>query len=198
MNLLSYANYVPSPNHGSELKAPRFIAVHYTAGSSLASSTKWLCDRKAKASAHLIVGKDGTVNQLVPFNVIAWHAGASEWAGLQGLNKYSIGIEIDNRGPLVKDNKGVLRAVPGGPAIEAKDAFNGAHKHGGSFRWWDKYPDAQVAKLCAVITDICREFPSIVEIVGHDDISPGRKWDPGPALEHVGFSTPRSARDFRK
>lgn len=196
MKLLSYANYVPSPNRGAELRAPKFIVVHYTAGSSLASSTRWLCDKRAKSSAHLIIGKDGTVNQLVPFNVVAWHAGASVWDGLSGLNKYAIGIELDNRGPFVRDSKGVLRAVPGGPAVELDDAFNGTHKHGGAFRWWDKYPDVQTAKLTAVIKDLCRAFPSITEIVGHDDISPGRKWDPGPALPVTGIVTPCSARQF--
>lgn len=183
MNTLSYANYVPSPNHGGKFFAPpKYIVLHFTAGSSLSSSTQWLCNPKAKASAHLIIGKDGTVNQLVPFGTVAWHAGESKWRDVVGLNKYAIGIELDNMGPLVKGKDGFLRAIPGGPVVKEQDAFNGRHKHGGSFLWWDKYPQAQLDRLSRVLDDLQREFPTVTEIIGHDDISPGRKWDIGPAM----------------
>jgi N-acetylmuramoyl-L-alanine amidase len=193
MNTLPYANYTPSPNHGSILAKPKFIVLHFTAGSSLASSTQWLCSARSKASAHVIVGKDGTVNQLVPFNAIAWHAGESVWRGFTGLNKYAIGIELDNMGPLVKGPDGSLRSVPGGPVVQPEDAFYGAHKNGGAFRWWDKYPQAQLDKLARVVADVCKEFPSITEIVGHDDIAPKRKVDVGPAF---GVSLPQTPKDF--
>lgn len=65
-----------SPNHGGlfEPGLPDTIIIHYTAGSSAESSVKVLCDPKRKASAHLVVGRDGSVTQLVPFNTVAWHA----------------------------------------------------------------------------------------------------------------------------
>ena len=81
-----------TPNHGAELKA-RYLVFHYTAGRSAESSIESLCTRKPQgnASAHLVLARDGRIVQLLPFNVIAWHAGVSQWNGLVGLNQASIG-----------------------------------------------------------------------------------------------------------
>ena len=74
------------------------IVIHYTAG-PFQSSLNTLKNPKVKASAHVIVDRDGSVTQLIPFNEIAWHAGESSYGTRTGLNKYSIGIEIVNSLP---------------------------------------------------------------------------------------------------
>jgi len=79
---------------------PDTIIIHYTAGKDAASAIKTLVDPGIKASAHLVVGRDGSITQLVPFNEIAWHAGKSAYEVRTGLNAYSLGIEIDNAGRL--------------------------------------------------------------------------------------------------
>lgn len=48
-----------------------------------------------KVSAHAVIRRDGRVVQCVPFNERAWHAGRSCWQGLEGLNDYAIGIELE-------------------------------------------------------------------------------------------------------
>ncbi len=80
---------------------PDTVVIHYTAGRDAESSAKFLCS-EVKASAHLVIGRDGKIIQLVPFNTISWHAGVSAYGARQGLNKYSIGIELDNAGILQK------------------------------------------------------------------------------------------------
>ena len=100
--------FVRSPNQGGAL-TPRYLIMHYTAGASAESSIRHLTKSGAGASAHLVIGRDGAVTQLVAFNKVAWHAGASRWQGLTGLNKRSIGIELDNAGPL-EDGSGVWRS----------------------------------------------------------------------------------------
>ena len=35
---------------------------------------------------------------MVEDNKVAWHAGKSKWKNKNNLNKYSIGIEIQNKG----------------------------------------------------------------------------------------------------
>ena len=42
---------------------------------------------------------------MVPEKYIAWHAGKSKWKKLNSLNKYSIGIEIQNQGHNFKYSK---------------------------------------------------------------------------------------------
>jgi hypothetical protein len=89
-----------SPNRGGSFAhgLPDTLVVHFTAGRSAESSVRWLTDKRAKASAHVVIGEDGAITQLVPFNVVAWHAGTSKWKAREGLNRYSIGIELDNPG----------------------------------------------------------------------------------------------------
>ena len=51
------------------------------------------------------------------------------------------------------------------------------------------YTDAQYRVLCRVTRQIMRHFPAITpeRIVGHCDIAPGRKTDPGPAFDWKRF-----------
>ncbi len=48
-------------------------------------------------SSHYVVGKDGSVFQMVKEADRAWHAGESFWKGRFDINDYSIGIEMVNR-----------------------------------------------------------------------------------------------------
>ena len=82
------------------LGEPDMIILHYTGGTSAMSSAKFLARPDVKASAHVVIGRDGQVIQLVPFNIEAWHAGKSSYGGRSELNHYSIGIELDTLGQL--------------------------------------------------------------------------------------------------
>ena len=55
-----------------------------------------------KVSSHLYIKRDGEIIQFVPFNKRAWHAGKSSWKKFNSLNKFSLGIELNNTG---HDNK---------------------------------------------------------------------------------------------
>lgn len=48
-----------------------------------------------KVSAHLLIRRDGSIRQYVPFNRRAWHAGASCFEGRERCNDFSIGIELE-------------------------------------------------------------------------------------------------------
>ena len=47
-----------------------------------------------KVSAHILIERDGSLIQFVPFNKCAWHAGESNYAGRDSCNEFSIGIEL--------------------------------------------------------------------------------------------------------
>lgn len=48
-----------------------------------------------RVSAHLVIRRDGQIEQYVPFDQRAWHAGQSCYGGRQRCNDYSIGIELE-------------------------------------------------------------------------------------------------------
>ena len=63
-----------------------------------ASEREWFkmtdVPKRMYASAHFLIGRDGTVLDLVPLPNKAWHAGKSEWNGRPYCNNWMIGIEM--------------------------------------------------------------------------------------------------------
>jgi len=48
-----------------------------------------------EVSAHVLIKRDGSLIQFVPFNKRAWHAGESCYQGMHRCNDFSIGIELE-------------------------------------------------------------------------------------------------------
>ena len=82
------------------------IVIHYTGGGNAMSSAQLLARADTSVSAHLVIARSGQILQLLPFNVKAWHAGYSSLEGRQNVNNFSIGIELDNAGPLHRRGQG--------------------------------------------------------------------------------------------
>lgn len=130
----------------------QFIVLHYTS-TDLPHSLGILTH--GGVSAHYLIGDDepATVYRLVDENRRAWHAGVSEWQGRTWLNATSIGIEIVNQG---------YRDTPQG-------------------RVWYPFSEAQIQALIPLLKDIAKRHGITPDrIIGHSDIAPGRKVDPGP------------------
>ncbi|WP_366300780.1 N-acetylmuramoyl-L-alanine amidase [Pseudomonas atacamensis] len=130
----------------------QFVVVHYTSA-SLERSLQLLTH--GDVSSHYLIGDDksATVYKLMDENQRAWHAGESQWQGRTWLNSSSIGIEIVNPG--------------------YKDTSTG--------RLWYPYSEAQIESLITLLKDISkRNGISPRHIIGHSDIAPLRKLDPGP------------------
>ncbi|HSL06079.1 MAG TPA: N-acetylmuramoyl-L-alanine amidase [Nitrospiraceae bacterium] len=176
-------SFVETPNKGGDL-SPRYLVFHYTAGKSATSSIDWLTNPESKASAHLVLARDGTITQLAPFDIKTWHAGISHWDGLSGLNSYSIGIEMDNAGPLKKVGD-KYQAWFGTLYAEDQVVF-AKHKLDDEAHWWHAYTEVQIQKALELAQLLVRHY-DLKDVVGHEDIVPDRKRDPGPAfpLEHV-------------
>jgi len=172
-------SYRRSPNQSPGLE-PAYVVVHYTAGASAESSIDWLTNPAARASAHVVVGRDGSITQLVGFDRQAWHAGRSEWQGLEGLNAHSFGIELDNGGPLQRRADGVWY-TPFGLRISDEEVGLAPHRDGGPVSGWHTYSTEQLQVAADVANLLVRHF-GLLDVIGHDDIAPGRKRDPGPAF----------------
>ena len=192
--ILKGAQFVNSPNKGGPFIADT-IVMHYTAGTSANSAVRWLSNKRAKASAHVVVGRDGEITQLVSFKEIAWHAGRSRWRGRTGLNQYSIGIEIVNAGPLVKHADGHYRTAFGRVISDPAEVVVAKHKNERETRYWHSYTETQLQRVEELVLALLEEYPPIKEIVGHDDIAKGRKSDPGPAFPMERFHALVDTRD---
>lgn len=88
---------------GSPNQSPRWaraIVLHHTAMDSAHGAIRTLQTGNSggPVSAHYLIGDDGVIHQLVADREAAWHAGNSRWAGVDELNAWSIGIELDNDG----------------------------------------------------------------------------------------------------
>ncbi len=137
----------------------RFLVLHYTAADFPTSLALLTGD---KVSAHYFIpaipavypdsGKP-VVWQLVPETLRAWHAGVSSWGKSTNLNDSSVGIE--------QENEGFTETVSG-------------------VRWYP-YTSAQIDLVVALAKQIVQRYQiEAVNIVGHSDIAPLRKMDPGP------------------
>ena len=106
-----------------------------------------LSDLNSNVSCHYIISRSGSIYNLLPTNIKAWHAGISKWQGFKNLNDYSVGIELENKG----------------------------HEHG-----YQKFTNSQYRSL-RKLTDSLIFYHRIKrsDILGHSDISPERKKDPG-------------------
>jgi N-acetylmuramoyl-L-alanine amidase len=87
------------PRQGVPIDA---LVLHHTGTQSVTvdlATLRWTRGSN-RVSAHYLVGPDGTVYQLVPDKMAAWHAGHSELLGqaVPSVNLRSLGIEITNEG----------------------------------------------------------------------------------------------------
>lgn len=137
----------------------RFLVMHYTEINEQQSLDVLTNEQ---VSAHYVVPdhpktKNGepVIWQLVPESERAWHAGTSSWQGTTELNAASIGIENVNLGPI--------------------DTPQG--------RTWQPYPPEQVDAIIRLAKDIVTRYGiPPTRVVGHSDIAPQRKIDPGPVF----------------
>lgn len=93
--------WVDSPNFNHRVADAEIdtIVLHHTAGGTLGGTVNWFKDTKSQVSSHFVVGKDGSIVQMVNQFERAWHAGASlDGFGRKDVNSRSIGIEIVNVG----------------------------------------------------------------------------------------------------
>lgn len=173
-----------NPPFNTPTKLPDAVIIHYTAMTNAPDAVKVLTTKYPQggnASAHLVIDKKGDVTQLAKFNYRTWHAGDSSYNGRKGYNSLSVGIEIDNVGWLEKSN-GKYSRYKLDKEYEEKDVIQKRHFNPNvRHEYWEKYTDSQLDKVFE-ICELLREQYGIIEILGHDEIAPKRKQDPGPAF----------------
>ena len=99
MHIKTSLNYSPKFSTSARNKKKiKYIILHYTGMRSETKALKRLTDDNSNVSCHYFKKKNGQIILMVPELYEAWHAGKSNWNKNSYLNKYSIGIEISNKG----------------------------------------------------------------------------------------------------
>lgn len=138
-----------------------FLVIHYTVA-DLPISIKVLTENEVSAHYLLTDETPPRIFRLVPEERRAWHSGPSAWKGHRLLNASSIGIEIVHPG---------FRLGPDGERI------------------YLPFPQAQIDALIPLVRDIvARHEIRPDRILGHGEVSPQFKQDPGPTFPWKLFS----------
>jgi N-acetylmuramoyl-L-alanine amidase len=135
----------------------RFVVLHYTVADKPAS-IKILTQQQVSAHYLLTDDPQPVVYGLVDETQASWHAGLSNWKSFTQLNGISIGIEIVNKG---------WTDTPQG-------------------RVYAPFTQAQMDTLIPLLKDIvARNKIAPENILGHSDVAPLRKQDPGPMFPWI-------------
>lgn len=158
-NPLQRTGYLVNIQHPSQSQNERvrFLILHYTAANDT-DSMRLLT--RGNVSAHYLVPSSNnpllsknTVYQLVAEDKRAWHAGVSAWNGRTNLNDSSIGVENVNLG----------------------------YEQNLMEREWYAWDARQIKLLARLASDIIKRYDITPDnVLGHSDVAPTRKVDPGP------------------
>lgn len=188
---------------------------HYTGAISGRAVARWVAGKSvykgkkvapARVCGHIIHCRDGFTIQQVKLTDRAYHAGTAPdrgdfWKGEKpprNVNDFTVGIEHANCGWLIK--RGVRFYLPKKdpktgiwePGTQYPSRFPQpvlAPDHEGVDRWWEPYTDECIqASIAAKV--VLLEMGLITKAEnwqGHSDVSPLRKFDPGPLFprEHI-------------
>ena len=139
------------------------IVLHYTVSNN-ARSINTLTTGQVSAHYLILDHDDNKIYNLVPENERAWHAGDGGFAGRTILNDTSIGIEIVNSG--------------------IKPEYQNALKNGNleyhPYEHYVEFDELQIKKVAQLVQDLAARYNiSPKNIIGHADMAPSRKIDPG-------------------
>jgi N-acetylmuramoyl-L-alanine amidase len=183
----------------------RATVLHFTASRpGTRGDIAWLTNPNARVSAHFLLAADGAKTQHVPLTDCAWHAGISQLVlpggqVMRGCNDFALGIELDNLGPLVRDEEtggwlyeegNALKPYVGATPVEAELLWPGT---GVGFKaGWEPFTDIQLASLAQLLGWLADAGmrDAVHTLIGHEEIAlpPGRKRDPGPAFPWARFA----------
>ncbi|MFC2028443.1 N-acetylmuramoyl-L-alanine amidase [Chloroflexota bacterium] len=171
---------VPSCNYRSE-NTPRAIILHGTRGPLTGAITTF--QSKDNTSAHYIIDRDGSVIQLLPESLGAYHVSCY---GSRVNCVASCPICDDANGKFVEPaTQSIGIELVNGGTVNDPDTFDGPvyedYSMAFGYRYWDDYPEAQIKSLILLVNDIRDRWNIPLEMVmGHYRINTNT--DPGPAL----------------
>lgn len=162
---------------------PEGAVIHFTAGrceseADAVGSLNWGID---EGFCFFVIGPTGRIYQRFPLNRWGSHAGKSFWPGLgDSVSKYLVGIEVACAGKV--SNTGVSWF---GVTYAKERLRSVAGPNWGETGVYVKYTPQQEVALRKLLNWLKANNPAVFNfdyVVGHHEVSPGRKNDPGGSL----------------
>lgn len=163
---------------------PQGAVVHFTAGrrNGLASGLNYQVDQ---GYLYFLIDEDGNIGQNFSLDSWGYHAGASSYPGLRGsVSNELVGIEVQCAGKLTKHGDSYRTwfrtEVPESQVREVP-----TNKENQQQGYYEQFTEAQEQALTTLLLWLHKNNSSVFKmdlVVGHDEVSPGRKNDPGGSL----------------
>jgi len=155
----------------------RIVVIHHTTADFQESLDILTKKSNRPVSSHYLVPEPGDPSysnkelrlySLVNEEARAWHAGSSYWAGKTSLNDMSIGIELVNQTYCRQSEEPIPPE-----AIDQEPA---------RICFYPDFAEPQLQILLDLLKGIMERHTEVkpTHVIGHSDIAPQRKIDPGP------------------
>jgi N-acetyl-anhydromuramyl-L-alanine amidase AmpD len=177
------------PTQGKYAKGyPEGAIVHFTSGRSLNGDQNALdvvSFAKVSGYCFFVISSTGRVFQGFPLNEWGYHAGKSEWKQYgKPISPNLVGIEVCSAGKLSKTADGKLVSWFGERYSSEQVRQNSKHENVAE-GFYHKFTQAQEDALLDLLVWLKWNNESVFNldlVLGHDEVSPGRKSDPGGSL----------------
>lgn len=186
LKLLSHptAQKIDLPTKGSFRKGyPEGLVVHFTAGQcddegDMVGTMNW---GKGEGLAFWGIGPTGKLYEGHRLNRWGHHAGSSKWPSLgSSLSQYLLGVEIASAGRLDSSRKSWFGKTY--PESKTRTVKAEANIAAGTYLKYTSEQEETLIEFCLWLKRNNPEVFSFDLVLGHDEIAPGRKNDPGGAL----------------
>lgn len=167
-----------------EHEYPKGAVIHYTASDR--DPMDLLKYGAKQGYAYWLIDTLGVVYQTHPLNMWGYHAGKSSYKGLEGtVSQHLLGIELVNAGLLQEVDASRYLSWYG--KLFRKTEVRTIKKKRGNMMpgSYHKVTQDQENALIALLCWLRRNNPAVFKfkyVVGHDEVSPGRKVDPGGCI----------------
>ena len=170
-----------TPNNFAKKHDPfRGLVVHYTASSrfSAESVCRYFATLKKEKSqiACPVMNGDGKIYVSKDWRIFedrASHAGRSEWKGNRNISNTFAGIELCCKGRSEIQSDELL--------TDHRLVYTVDNIKHGYYQRFTQHQEMKLVQLCLILDREIKEF-DLNNVVGHDEIAPDRKSDPGGSL----------------